>query len=150
MKEPLAVGKDVITLDASVNGRKRNVVALERRTAFIVDRAIGGKGGLIRAFTGLQPRYTALDGFDCPANSFLHEGPGKVGFIPQLVVQGTFGVCLRANVVSVVAVPTPFARRVRAVFELLDRLTEGRIGVLRHLELDYLGTALFHDVSHTP
>ena len=45
--------------------------------------------------------------------------------------------------------PTPFARGVRTVFELPDSLTKGRIGVLRHVELDYGGSTVFHDGSHT-
>lgn len=142
------VGKDVVALDAPVDSRKRNVVAVERRATFVIDRAIGGEVGLRRSFTALQSCDIALDGFDRPADSFLNEVRGEVGFVPQLVVQGTFGFGLRGNVVSVVAMSTPFARGVRTVFELLDRLAEGRIGVLRHVELDYGGTTVFHDVSH--
>jgi hypothetical protein len=51
-------------------------------------------------------------------------------------------------VVPVVTMPTPFARGVRTVFELLDCLAEGRIGVLSHVELDSGGATVFHDVSH--
>jgi hypothetical protein len=62
------------------------VVAVECRASFVVNRAIGGEVGLRRAFTALQPCYTALDGFDRPSNPFLHEVRGKVGFVSELVV----------------------------------------------------------------
>jgi len=103
---------------------------------------------LRRILTTFEAFDTAFDGFDRSADSFLNEVCGKVGFVPQLVVQGTFGFGLQNNVVSVVTMPTPFACGVRTVFELLDRLTEGRISVLRHVELDYGGTTVFHVVSH--
>ncbi len=34
------------------------------------------------------------------------------------------------------------------MFELLNGLTKGRIGVLGHVEFDYGGPTVFHDVSH--
>jgi len=76
------VGGECSRLDTPVDGRKRDVVAVERRTSLIVDRAVGGEVGLRRSFTAFQSCYTALDGFDRPANTLLNEVRGKVGFIP--------------------------------------------------------------------
>jgi hypothetical protein len=64
------VGEDVVALDAPVDGRKGDVVAVERRTSFVVDRTIGGEVGLRRSFTALQSCYTALDGFDSSTDPF--------------------------------------------------------------------------------
>jgi thiosulfate/3-mercaptopyruvate sulfurtransferase len=58
----------------------------------------------------------------------LHEICSEVGFVAELVVEGTFGFGFRGDVVSVVAVPAPVARGIGAVFELLDSLFEERVG----------------------
>jgi len=54
-------------------------------------------------------------------------------------------------VVSVVAVPTPLARGVGTVFELLDSLPQVCIRFFGCIELDNGGSTVLHDIfTYTP
>jgi hypothetical protein len=106
---------------------------------------------------------SAFDGFDCPPNPFLDEICGQVGFVAELVVEGTFGFRFGSEVVAVVVtrnaarfwlaarfrrnlatpVPAPLARGVGAVFELLDGLLEERVDSFGSVEFDDSGTTVF-------
>lgn len=102
-----------------------------------------------RSFTTFKPCYATFDGFNRPSNALLHEVRSKVGFIAELVVQGTFCFDLRSNVVSVVAsMPIPFTRGVRTMFELLNGFPKRGFAVFGDVELNDGGVTVFYDVSH--
>lgn len=119
-----------------------------RRVSRVKYRAIGRKVRLRRFLATLETCDAGFDSFDRPADPLLNEIRGKVGFAFQRLVQRAFGFGFRRYMEPVVAMPTPVARGVGTVFELLDGLTERRFGVRRCIELDYGGSTVFHDSSH--
>lgn len=113
------------TLEAAINGRKRNVVPVECGAPFVVEHTPRRELRLAYALPVLPPFDAAFGSVNSTPDGFLDEVCGEVGFVPEFVVECVSCGRVGCDAVRVgIVVPTEFGGTVRTVKELPGRFVE--------------------------